>query len=113
MQRSAKFDGLANDFVFLERDHWRTDLDVGLMTRSHMNQLLKHPVILRTAIRIAGTVFGNGADINSVSPDGFSPAHSHGKKMRVAKRHVGYGNFTAVFRPGGQVVFRYRDAGVG
>src|SRR5262252_5192490 len=112
MQRSAELAGLAHDLAFLQRDHGSDDFDLRLWARAYANQFLKDPVVLRAAIGITGTILRHCANINGASADGFGPTHGDGKKMRVAKRHVGDGNFPAAVLGSAEFVFRYRDAGV-
>ncbi len=78
------------------RNHRRCNFDTRFRPRSHFHQFLKHAVILRPAVRISRTVLRHRADINSVRANRFRPAHRHGKKMRIAKRHVGYRNFAGM-----------------
>src|SRR5580700_5652089 len=109
MQRRAKLDSSPDNLAFLQRNHRRPDFDLRLRPRSHAHQLLKNLVILRAAIGIPGTILRHGPNVNRLRANGFRPAHRHGKKMRIAKRHIGHRNRTPL-RPGrAQFIFRHRD----
>src|SRR5690242_2082237 len=107
MQRRAQLHSFPYNLAFLHRDHWSRDFYSRLWTRSHSHQLLKNLVILRTAIWIAGAVFCDGSDINRARAYRFRPAHRHGKKMRVAKWYVGYGNSASIRPRGSKFIFRH------
>src|SRR5579871_5249037 len=93
MQRGTQLDALANDFAFSERDDGCLYLDVCLRARAHADEFLKDAIVFGAAIGIAGAVFGDGADINGMSAKDLGPAYGDGKKMGVAKRDVGHGDF--------------------
>src|SRR3984885_2365413 len=97
MQRSAQFDAAADDLVFLELDDRRDDIDLRFRARAFANHVLEGAVILGAAVRIAGAVFGDRADVDRVRALGFGPAHGHAEKMRVAERDVGDWNFADVW----------------
>ena len=104
MQWGPELDSAPNDFALLQRDHRRDNFDSCFRACTGANQFLKCPVIFGPAVRVAGAVLGNGADINSFRANGLRPAHCYGEKMGVAKRHVGYGNL-AVGPTNTQLVF--------
>src|SRR5450755_3427804 len=93
MEGSAELEAFANDSAFLEGDNRGDDFDAGFRARADANQFLESAIIFRAAIGIAGAVFGDCADVDGVSADDFGPTDGHGKKMGVAKGHVGDGNF--------------------
>src|ERR1700676_765316 len=95
MQGGAELDALANDFAFLQGDHWCGDFNVCFRAGARANQFLKHTIIFRAAIGIARAVFRDRADVDGVSADDFRPAYRYGKKMRVAKRDVSDGYFVS------------------
>src|SRR5450755_2224757 len=96
MKGRAELEAFANDGAFFEGDDWRDDFDAGFRTRADANQFLEDAIVFRAAIGIAGAVFSNGADVDGVSADGFRPADRYGKKVGVAKGHVGDRNFGGV-----------------
>src|ERR1700675_610704 len=113
MQRRAELYALANDFAFLQGDNGRDDFNVGLGASAHANQFLKDAVIFRAAIGIAGAVFRYRADVDGVSADDFRPAYRYGKEMRVAKRHISYGDFVGARVVRDVLIFGDDDVGVG
>src|ERR1700730_3852642 len=113
MQRRAEVDALANDCAFLQRDYRRGDFNMRLGAGAHANQFLKDAIILWAAIGIAGAVFRDRADVDGLSADDFRPAYRYGKEMRVAKRHVSYGNFVGARVVRDVLIFGDDDVGVG
>src|SRR5713226_4211186 len=65
MQWSAQFDATPDDRALLQRDDRCDNFDLCFRPRAHADQFLKHPVIFRPTIRIAGTIFGHRPDIDS------------------------------------------------
>src|SRR6266481_4445190 len=110
MQRRAQFDASPDDLAFLQSDDGRYDFDPRFRPCPHADQLLEHPVISRPAIRIAGAVFRDCSYVNRTGANRFGPAYRHGKKMRVSKGHVGYGNRAAMRARSAQLIFRNRNA---
>jgi len=113
MQRGAQLDALANDFAFLQADHRRGDFNICFRAGAYANQFLKDAIIFRAAIRIAGAVFRDRANVDGISADDFSPADRYGKKMGVAKRDVGDGDFADVSVVRNVLMLRDGDAPVG
>src|SRR5258708_11325546 len=95
MQWRAQFAALLHNFTLLHADHGSDDFNVRFRTRSRANEFLKNAIVLRAAIRIAGAVFRNGADVHSLSADCLRPAYGHGQKMGVAKWNVSHWNRTS------------------
>ena len=91
MQRGPELDAAPDYLAFLKRNHWRDDLDSGFGSCTGADQFLERVVILRPAVRIPGAVFRDRANVNRLRAYGFRPTYGHGKKMRIAKWHVGYG----------------------
>jgi len=86
---------------------WMTGVTISIRPRSGVNQLLKHAVIFRPAVRITGTIFRNRSDVDCARSNHFRPAYCHGKKVSIAKRNVGHWN-RAALRPGrAQLIFRH------
>src|SRR4051812_20329243 len=114
MQRSPQFDSTADDLVLLELDDRSDDFDLRFGARAFTNHILKGSVIFGAAIGIAGTVFGDGTDVDRVGANGFGPAHRDGKKVRVAKRDVSDWDVAAI-RTGRrmQLILGDRDALIG
>src|SRR5438046_233794 len=96
MQRRSQFDASPDDLAFLQRDDWRDDLDLRFRTRTHADQFLEHPVIFRSAIRVAGAIFRHCSDVNRSRANRFRPAHRHRKKVRIPKSNIRYGNRAAM-----------------
>src|SRR5882724_2359899 len=113
MQRRAQFDAPPDDLAFLQSDDRRYDFDLRFRPRAHADQLLEHAVVLRPAIRIAGAVFCYCAYVNRPGSNRFRPAHRHGKKMRISKGNVGYGNRAAMRAGRAQLIFWDGNALVG
>src|ERR1700676_1306315 len=109
MQRRAQLYSSPDDLAFLQRNHRRRNFDLRLRPRSHAHQLLKNLVILRAAIRVAGTVLRHRPNVNSPRPDRLCPSHRHRNKMRIAKRHVRDRNRTSLRPRRTQFIFRHRD----
>ena len=112
MQRRVELDAPANDLAFLERDYGRDDFDAGFRARACANQFLEDAIVFRAAIGITGAVFGDGADVDRMSAEDFSPADRYGKKVSVAKRHISNGD-GAVVESVGRMIFRDGDIFVG
>ena len=90
MQRGAQLDAPTYNLTFAQFDNRRDDPDLRLGPGPGTHQFGKHPVVLRPTIGIARTVFGDRADEHTARADHFRPTHCHGKKVCVAKGHVGY-----------------------
>src|SRR5882762_9542769 len=110
MQWRAQFDAPPDDLALLQSDDRSYDFDLRFRPRAHADQFLEHAVIFRPAIRITRTVFRHCADVNRAGANRFRPADGHGKKMRVSKRNVGYGNRAAVWARRAQLIFRNGNA---
>src|SRR6267143_2821097 len=110
MQWRAQFDAPPDDLALLQSNDRSLDFDLRFRPRAHADQFLEHAVILRPAIRITRTVFRHCADVNRAGANRFRPADGHGKKMRVSKRNVGYGNRAAVWARRAQLIFRNGNA---
>src|SRR5208282_2862933 len=109
VQRRAEFPATPNDLAFLHPDHRRGHLDLRLRLGSHPNQLLKHAIIFRPAVRITGTVFLHGPDVNGPSPNGLRPANSHAEEMGIAKGHISHRNRTFDGLRCPQLILRHLD----
>src|SRR5207237_6730472 len=96
VQRRAQLQPAPDDLALFHLNDRRYDCNPCFWPRSRANELLKHAVIFRPAIWIAGAVFRYRANKNGAGPNHFRPAHGHGKKMRIAKRNVGRSNRAAV-----------------
>ena len=107
MQRRSQFQAPPDDFALFHLDDRGHDFDSRFRPRSGVNQLLKHAVIFRPAVRITGTIFRNRSDVDCARSNHFRPAYCHGKKVSIAKRNVGHWN-RAALRPGrAQLIFRH------
>src|SRR5208337_4024348 len=73
-------------------------------------QLLKHAVVFRPAIGVAGTVFRDRADVDGLGANGLRPAHRDAQKMSIAKRHVGHGNLASTGSRSAQLILWYRNS---
>src|SRR5713226_9988340 len=113
MQRRAQFDAPPDDLTLLQCDDRRYDFDLRFRPRPRADQFLENPVIFRPAIRIPGTVFRHRPDVNRSRADRFPPAYRHGKKMRIPKRNVRYGNRAAMRARGTQFILWNGNALVG
>src|SRR6266581_4373548 len=69
------------------------------------DEFLEHPVIFQPAVRVAGAIFRYRSDVDRSCADRFRPAHCYGKKMRVAKGNIRYGNRAAVRTGRAQFIF--------
>ncbi len=74
------------------------NFDVSLRARSFAHQLLKDSVILRPAIRIAGTILRNGPNEYRRGPNDLRPAYRNRKEMSVTKWDVSGRNFVPANR---------------
>src|SRR4029077_20552554 len=92
LERRAQLRPAPHDLALAHADDGRHDLNLRLRARPGGHQLLKHAVVFRTAIRIAGAVLRHGADKNRGGPDHLRPTYRGGKKVGIAKRHVGDGD---------------------
>src|SRR5260370_34451117 len=110
MQWRAQFDAPPDDLAFFQRDDRRHDFNLRFRPRPHTDQFLEHPVVFWPAIRIAGAVLRHRADVNRAGADGLRPAHCHGTKMRIPKRHIRYRNCAPLRTAGAQVIFWNGDA---
>ncbi len=110
MQRGPQNQTPADDLTFLHANHRGDQLNVRFRPRAHANQVLKHAVILRPAIGIAGAVFGDRTDVNGLSANCLRPAHRNAQKMGIAKRHVGNGNLAATRSRCAQFILRNGNA---
>src|ERR1700732_3317401 len=109
MQWRAQFHAALDDFTFLQGDHRRHDFDFRLWSRPLADYVLKSAIVLWPAIGIAGAVFGHRADVYRARSDRFGPAHRHGKKMRIAKWHVGDRNAALMRRGRVELIFGNAD----
>src|SRR3974390_648121 len=92
MQRCAQVESPPHDFALLHADYRSHHFNPRFGLCASANQLLKHAVIFRPAIRIPGAVFLHGADVNRTCADGLGPAHRGAQKVSIAEGHVGYGD---------------------
>ena len=83
VQRRAQFDAPPHDLALAHADHRRHQAICvsGRVPTSH--QFLEDAIILRTAIRIARTVFRHRADKDAARSNHFRPAHRHGQKCAL------------------------------
>src|SRR4029077_1363916 len=77
MQRGPELDAAPNDLALLQRDHRSDNFDSCFRACTGANQFLKCPVILGPAVRVAGAILGNGADVDNSGTDGFRPTHCY------------------------------------
>src|SRR5579862_4761961 len=96
MQRGTQFDAAADNLIFLELDDRRDDFNLRFRPGAFTNHILEGAVILGATIRIAGAVFGNGADVDLAGADGFGPTHGDAEKVRVAEWNIGNRDFAFV-----------------
>src|SRR5580698_3739885 len=94
MQGRAQFKAKRNDLLLPHMDEWSNDFDVCVFC-SGADKLLKGLIIGRTAVRVAGTVLLDGADKDFFCAQNLGPADSSRKKVRIAERDVGDGDFRA------------------
>src|ERR1700687_4132542 len=116
MQWSAYLDAFTNNCAFFQRNHGSYDFDKGFRAGADAYELLEGSIVFRAAIRVAGAVFRDRADVDDTGARGFCPAYADGKKMRVAKGHVGdgdWGDIPTVSRTADGLIFRDGDSGVG
>src|SRR6516164_5633529 len=92
MQRCAQVESPPDDFALLHADYRSHHFNLRFGLCAYADQLLKHAVILRPAIRVPGAVFLHGADVNRSCADGLGPAHRRAQKVSIAEGHVGYGD---------------------
>src|SRR3954468_8721062 len=94
LQGRTQLQSAADDLSLAECDERRGDSDVRCFG-AHTNELVEGVVVLGAAVRVAGAVLRDRADINLFRAQHLGPTYRSGKKMRVAERNVGNGNLFA------------------
>ena len=88
MKWCAQFNPLFDDLVLAQPDQRRYHFKPGLRAGSHRNQLIKNTIIFRAAVRVAGTVRLDRADIDSVRADDLGPGDCNRKKVGVTEGNI-------------------------
>src|SRR6185369_7730423 len=94
LQGRTQLQSAADDLSLAECDERRGDRDVrGFGTNA--DHLIEGLIVLGAAVGISGGVLRHRADVNLIRSEHLRPTDRGRKKMRVAERNVGDGNFFA------------------
>src|SRR5437763_868364 len=88
LQRRAQLEAAPDDLRLAKCDERSHDLDASLFG-ADPNELIESVVVVRTAVRVAGAILRDRADVDLLGSEDLRPTDRRRKKMRVAEGNVG------------------------